>query len=136
MQCFWDLDSCGGLPWLGILLTQPSAAPEWGQGMCIWPVPWGRFPVCLLRKSANESEKANDLVCFSTFPLSHLALRGQSGSLTSPKPLKRSSQLIAKMGWWTCPGIWPGPCPEGGERRVPCVLRGEDSSLRRGMQAL
>lgn len=83
-----------------------------------------------------ESEKANDLVCFSTFPLSYLALGGQSGSLTPPKAMKMSGQLAVKMGWWTCSSIWLGPCLKGWERHVLRVLFWEERSLRRGLQAL
>lgn len=46
MQCFWDLDSSGGLACLEILLVQPSAAPEWGQGVCVWPKALEKVP-CL-----------------------------------------------------------------------------------------
>lgn len=76
-----------------------------------------------------EAEKANGLVGFSTFPLSHLASRGKSGSLTPPKSLKRSGQLLVKTGWWTCPGVLPGPCPGGWEHRV---LFGEKPQEERG----
>lgn len=55
------------------------------------------------------SERATDLVGVSTFPLSHLASGGKSGSLTPPKSLKRADQLLVKTGWWTCPYVWPGP---------------------------
>lgn len=73
-----------------------------------------------------RSEKANDLVGFSTFPLLHLASGGKSGSLTPPTSLKRSGQLLVKTGWWTCGVSGQGPVLRDGR-----IMFSLERSLRR-----
>lgn len=84
MQCVWDLGSSGGPAWLGVLLAQSSAAPEWGQHVYTWPSALEEVS-CQPATDVSKCGLTWQMVWFSTFQYCQgWHTGGKSGFLNLP----------------------------------------------------